>query len=200
MEIGFPSHQPPSVFVVMSGPSGAGKSTLLRRFLHRNPDFLMSISVTTRAPRAGEVDGRDYYFTSPDDFAQRRAAGEFLESAQVFGSHWYGTPRPFIEARFAEGRSVIKDIDVQGADQIRHNYPGALFVYVVPPSVVEIEKRLRGRETEPEDAIQSRLAACADELRRWQDYDSLIINADLDHAEDDLAAVVRAHRLRIANS
>lgn len=181
----------------MSGPSGAGKSTLLRRFLHRNPDFLMSISVTTRAPRTGEIHGRDYYFTTPEDFEQRRLAGEFLECAQVFGTHWYGTPRAFIEDRFGESRSVIKDIDVQGADQIRANYPGALFVYVVPPSTEEIERRLRDRATEPEAAIQQRLAACAGELERWQDYEYLIINADLDQAEDDLAAVVRAHRLRI---
>lgn len=181
----------------MSGPSGAGKSTLLRRFLHRNPDFLMSISVTTRAPRPGEVDGRDYYFTSPEDFDRRRQAGEFLESAQVFGTHWYGTPRAFIEDRFSESRSVIKDIDVQGADQIRANYPGALFVYVVPPSTDEIERRLRDRGTEQEASIKERLAACAGELARWRDYEYLIINGDLDHAEDDLAAVVRAHRLRI---
>lgn len=197
MPLGFPAHRGPSVFVVMSGPSGAGKSTLLRRFLHRNPDFHMSISVTTRPPRPGEVDGRDYDFTTEADFAARRERGDFVECAQVFGRHWYGTPRTFIEARFSEGRSVIKDIDVQGADQIRRTYPAALFVYVVPPSRAEIEARLRGRETETEAAIQARLQASDAELARWRDYQYLIINDTLDRAEEDLAAIVRAHRLRI---
>lgn len=197
MADGFPRHAGPSVFVVMSGPSGAGKSTLLRRFLHRNPDFLMSISVTTRPPRAGEVDGRDYDFLSEGDFHLRRQRGDFIECAQVFGRHWYGTPRAFIEDRFAENRSVIKDIDVQGADQIRASYPKALFVYVVPPSHDEIEQRLRGRSTETEESIQARLQASKAELARWRDYQYLIINTDLDQAEEDLAAIVRSHRLRI---
>lgn len=194
----FPSHAPPSLFVVMSGPSGAGKSTLLRRFLHLNHDFLMSISVTTRAPRPGEVEGRDYYFVDQAEFRRRIAAGDFLEHAQVFGAHWYGTPRQFIEARFAEGRSVIKDIDVQGAAQIRRNYPGAVFVYVVPPSREDIERRLRGRSTESEEAVQRRLAAVASELEQWKAYDYLVINDDLEKAAQDLTALIRTHRLRIS--
>jgi len=193
----FPSHAVPSLFVVMSGPSGAGKSTLLRRFLHLNHDFLMSISVTTRSPRPGEVEGRDYYFVDQAEFQKRLAAGDFLEHAQVFGTHWYGTPRQFIEARFAEGRSVIKDIDVQGAAQIRRNYPGAVFVYVVPPSVADIERRLRGRSSESEESIQRRLAACTFELDQWHAYDYLVINDDLEKAAQDLTALIRAHRLRI---
>jgi guanylate kinase len=194
----FPCHAGPSLFVVMSGPSGAGKSTLLRRFLHLNHDFLMSISVTTRASRPGEVEGRDYYFVDQAEFRRRTEVGDFIEHAQVFGTHWYGTPRQFIEARFAEGRSVIKDIDVQGATQIKQNYPGAVFVYVVPPSLAEIERRLRGRSTESEEAIQRRLAACTFELAQWRAYDYLVINDDLDKAALDLSALVRAHRLRIS--
>lgn len=194
----FPHHAQRSLLVVMSGPSGAGKSTLLRRFLLHNPDFVMSISVTTRTPRTGEVDGRDYAFVSGEEFQRRLAAKEFLEHAQVFGRHWYGTPRGFIEARFAEGRSVIKDIDVQGAAQIRGNYPDAVLVYVVPPSRDEIEKRLRSRSTETEDSIRSRLAACDAELAQWRAYDYLVINDDLERAAADLTAVVAAHRMRIA--
>lgn len=180
----------------MSGPSGAGKSTLLRRFLHLNHDFLMSISVTTRPPRPGEVEGRDYYFVDQTEFRRRIAAGDFIEHAQVFGTHWYGTPRQFIDARFAEGRSVIKDIDVQGAAQIRRNYPSAVFVYVVPPSKEDIERRLRGRSTESEEAIQQRLSAVASELEQWKSYDYLVINDDLEHAAHDLTALIRTHRLR----
>jgi guanylate kinase len=194
----FPHHAERSLLVVMSGPSGAGKSTLLRRFLHLNPDFLMSISVTTRSPRPGEVDGRDYSFVPTEEFQRRLVAREFLEHAQVFGQHWYGTPRGFIEARFAEGRSVIKDIDVQGAAQIRSNYPDAVLVYVVPPSREEIERRLRSRASETHESIARRLDACEEELSRWRSYDYLIVNDDLDHAAADLTALVRAHRLRIA--
>ncbi len=194
----FPHHAGRSLLVVMSGPSGAGKSTLLRRFLHLNPDFLMSISVTTRGPRPGEIDGRDYSFVAREEFARRLAAHEFLEHAQVFGENWYGTPRGFIEARFAEGRSMIKDIDVQGAAQIRQNYPDAVLVYVVPPSRAEIERRLCSRASETNESIARRLDACEDELAQWRAYDYLIINDDLDHAAADLTALVRGHRLKVS--
>lgn len=191
-----PGHQ--SLLVLISGPSGAGKSTLLRRFLRDHDDFAMSISVTTRPPRPGERDGVDYHFSSAEDFTRRLDQGEFVESAQVFGQHHYATPRTFIDQRFAEGRSVIKDIDVQGATQIRGSFPDAILVFVVPSSQSEIERRLRSRNTEGEESVQRRLHEAERELAQWPNYDYLVINDDLERAANDLGAIVRVARLRIA--
>jgi guanylate kinase len=193
----YPAHGDRSLLVVISGPSGAGKSTLLRRFLADHPDFAMSISVTTRPPRPGECEGVDYYFVSPQEFSRRVAAEEFLEYAQVFGTHFYGTPRSFIKERFAAGLSVIKDIDIQGAEQIRRNFPGMVSVFVIPPRIGDFEARLRNRSTESEDDISRRLLECKLELSHWQQYDYLVINDELERAAADLAAIVRAERLGI---
>lgn len=193
----FPRHSVRSLLVVVSGPSGAGKSTLIRHFLAEHSDFSMSISVTTRPPRAGECEGVDYHFVSLEEFTRRVAANEFLEYAQVFGTHFYGTPRSFIRDRFAEGRSVIKDIDIQGAEHIRRNFPGVISVFVVPPRQEDIENRLRSRSTESEDAIRRRLLECNIELAQWRSYDYLIINDDVDRVVSDLGAIIRGERLRI---
>ena len=197
MGVEFPSLPSRSVLVVMSGPSGAGKSTLLKRFIAGNDDFRMSLSTTTRPPRIGERHGIDYDFVSCEEFQRRVDDGLFIEHAQVFAKHWYGTPRGFIEDCFGSGLSVIKDIDVQGAAQIRANVPGALLVYVVPPSIDEIEQRLRTRSSDSVDSITRRLRAAGEELAHWRSYDYLVINDDLDRAAGDLDAIVRSHRLRI---
>ncbi len=193
----FPTLPSPQVFVVMSGPSGAGKSTLLERFLAGNPDFRKSLSTTTRPPRIGERHGIDYDFVSTDEYQRRVDQGLFIEHFQVFAKHWYGTPRAFIEECFAKQLSVIKDLDVQGAAQIRANLPEALLVYVVPPSSDEIERRLRTRSSDSADSITRRLRAVGDELAHWRSYDYLVINDDLTRATADLEAIVRSHRLRI---
>ena len=193
----FPAHGPVALFVVLSGPSGAGKSTLMQRFVERYPDFVRCLSVTTRPPRGTERNGVDYFFVGEEEFAERVENNQLLEHAQVFGKHSYGTPRTFVDSQLASGRSVIKDVDVQGAFTIRGTFPGALHIFVVPPDRAEIESRLRSRGTETEEAIRRRLNEADRELGVWDRYDYLIINRDLDHAVDDLATIVAAERLRV---
>jgi guanylate kinase len=191
----YPAHGPQSLFLVLSGPSGAGKSTVIQRFLRANPGFIRCLSVTTRAPRGTEQDGRDYFFTTADEFSRRVGANQFLEHAVVFGKHHYGTPRTFVEENLRAGRSVIKDVDVQGALRIRSTFPKAVQVFIVPPSRDEIERRLRGRATDDEDTIRRRLEEADAELALWEQYDYLVINDDLERAVADLSAIVRAEQL-----
>ena len=188
---------PQSLFVVVAGPSGSGKSTLIHRFLRDHPHFIRCLSTTTRAPRGSERDGIDYLFVTPEEFARRTDAGAFLEHATVFGKHSYGTSRSFVDSNLAAGRSVIKDVDVQGAAQIRATMPAAVQLFVVPPSQAELEKRLRGRGTESEEQVTSRLEEAARELARWREFDFVIINDDLERAAADLAAIVRAATTRV---
>jgi guanylate kinase len=193
----FPAHGPSALFVVLSGPSGAGKSTLMDAFVARHADFVRCLSVTTRPPRGTEQDGIEYFFVSEEEFAQRVENDQLLEHAQVFGKHSYGTPRSFVEHNLLAGRSVIKDVDVQGAFTIRGTFPGALHIFVVPPDRQEIERRLRSRGTENEEAIRRRLNEAERELGVWDRYDYLIINRDIDQAVADLAVIVAAERLRV---
>jgi guanylate kinase len=193
----YPAPSPAGRFIVLSGPSGAGKSTLIERLRVLDPTVERCLSVTTRAPRGAERDGVDYWFVDQAEFDRRAAAGGFLEHAVVFGKASYGTPRAFIEERLAAGRTVIKDVDVQGARQIRTTFPAAVHVFVAPPSHADIEARLRGRGTDAEEAVRRRLAEADLELACWRDYDFLVVNGDLERAAADLAAIVRAGRLRI---
>jgi guanylate kinase len=193
----FPAHGPSALFVVLSGPSGAGKSTLMDAFVARHGDFVRCLSVTTRPPRGAEQDGVDYFFVGEEEFARRVEHDQLLEHAQVFGKHSYGTPRSFVEDNLAAGRSVIKDVDVQGAFTIRGTFPGALHIFVVPPDRQEIERRLRSRGTESEESIRRRLNEAERELGVWDRYDYLIINRDIDQAVADLAVIVAAERLRV---
>ncbi len=196
----FPTHGDQALFLVVSGPSGAGKSTLIRRFVEYHPEFTTSISVTTRPPRPGESDGVDYWFVSDEEFSRKVRDGEFLEHAQVFAKHFYGTPRAFVTDRFAQGRSVIKDIDVQGARQIRRSFPAAVLVFVVPTRYQDIEGRLRGRGTDSEGSIQRRLVEAELELAQWRSYDYLVVNDEVERAAADLAAIIRAERLRVSRA
>jgi len=192
----YPTHGQQALFLVLSGPSGSGKSTVIHRFLSRNPGVVRCLSVTTRAPRGAEQDGVDYFFTTPEEFRHRIDAGAFLEHATVFGRHSYGTTRAFVEEHLAAGRGVIKDVDVQGALQIRLSFPQAVQIFIVPPTHAEIERRLRGRGTEDEDTIRRRLDEAEAELARWSEYDYLIFNDDLEQAVRDLEAVVKAEQLK----
>jgi guanylate kinase len=194
----YPQPGPSPRFLVISGPSGAGKSTLMGRLLLARGDLVRCLSVTTRPPRGQERDGVDYHFSTPEAFAAQVAAGAFLEHATVFGKHAYGTLRAVVEGHLAAGRSVIKDVDVQGAAQIRSTFPAAIQVFIAPTSRSDIELRLRSRATDSEEVIARRLAEADAELARWREYDYLVINDGLDRAVADLAAILDAERLRVS--
>ena len=174
---------------VISGPSGAGKGTLVARLLQVVPDAWLSISATTRAPREGERDGVNYYFMSREQFMQLVSEDGFLEWAEYSGN-CYGTPYGSVMERVGEGKQVILEIDVQGAFQVRDRIPDAKLVFIEPPSFEELERRLRGRGTEDEEAVKRRLEAAKVELSRKKEYDIQLVNDDLEVAVRELAAYV----------
>lgn len=178
--------------IIISGPSGAGKSTLVRRLFADPPGPLeTSISATTRAPRQGEVEGVDYYFLTPDDFARRRAAGEFLECFEVYeGGHWYGTLQSEVAPRLAAGKWVVLEIDVQGTLAVLERYPDAVTIFVQPESMAELERRLRARGTEAESSIQRRLEGARRELPFAPRYRYQVTNTELDQALRDLRTIL----------
>ena len=193
------THQRRGIALVLSAPSGAGKSTLTHRLLAEFPNFGYSISCTTRQPRAGEVDGRDYHFISHEEFERRRAQNWFAEWAEVHGN-FYGTPLAPLREMLDSGRDVIFDIDVQGAAQLKLNIAEALFVFILPPSMSELENRLRSRGTDDEETIARRMANAAGEMREAHWYDALVVNDDLDRAYDALRAAYLAATLAPARN
>ena len=174
---------------VISGPSGAGKGTLVARLLEMVPDTWVSVSCTTRSPRAGDLEGVHYYFKTRDEFMGLAENGGLLEWAEYSGN-CYGTPRQVVEQRMAEGAQVILEIDMQGGFQIRQKLPQAHLVFIEPPSMEVLEARLRGRGTETEEAISARLEAARLELSRKMEYEYLLVNDDLDVAAQKLADYV----------
>jgi guanylate kinase len=178
--------------VVLSGPSGAGKSTVVRRVLDRFPSRLrLSVSATTRPPRPGERDRVDYHFLAPDDFARRRQAGDFLECFEVFGrGHWYGTLLSEVTPSGPDPKWVILDIDVDGAARVRQLFPGVLSIFLHPGSEQELERRLRARGTESEDAIQRRLEVARRELARAGEYQFIVTNDSLDQAVERISEIL----------
>lgn len=186
------------ILFVVSAPSGAGKTTLVKLLMERDADMRHSVSYTTRPPRAGEQDGREYHFIGVAEFEARRSRGEFLEWAEVHGN-FYGTSRVWLEERMDAGQDMLLEIDWQGAQQVRRLFPTAVTVFILPPSVAELERRLRGRGQDSEEVIRRRVAAALGEMQHVGEFDFAIINNDLRTAFDDLAAVVRAARLRVAS-
>ena len=180
---------------VVSAPSGAGKSTLIGRLMAAVTGVEFSVSWTTRPARPGERDGVDYHFTDEATFRARIAAGEFLEWAEVHG-RLYGTARAEALAALAAGKDLVLDIDVQGAAQVRRSGNAAEFIFVMPPSFETLAARLRGRGTEPPDALERRLSEAAREIQRYREFDHIVINDDLETAAADLIAIVRAARTR----
>ena len=180
----------PRLFVV-SGPSGTGKGTLLSKVRERRPDLGLTVSATTREPRAGERDGVSYHFLSPEEFDRRVRAGEFLEWADVHGNR-YGTLREEVDRRLAGGQSLVLEIDVQGALNVRRSFPEAVLIFIEPPSMEELERRLRARGSEDEASLALRLADAAGELARADEYDVRIVNDDLEDATGALADAIRS--------
>ncbi len=182
---------------IVAAPSGAGKSSLVNAVLAEDRHLVLSISHTTRAPRPGEVNGREYHFTDRDTFLSMVAAGDFLESAEVHGN-LYGTSQAAVQGVRESGRDVVLEIDWQGAQQVRRIFADAIGIFILPPSMAELEKRLRARNQDPDEVIRRRLAAATDEVSHVAEFDYVIINNHFEEARRDLAAVVRASRLRLA--
>ncbi|MEM8848794.1 MAG: guanylate kinase [Pseudomonadota bacterium] len=183
--------------IILSSPSGAGKSTMARRLMAWDPSLSFSVSATTRPPRPGEEDGVHYYFRSREEFAAMILDGEMLEHAEVFGNH-YGSPRAPVETALSTGRDVIFDIDWQGGQQIRNSSLGrdVVSIFILPPSIPELERRLRERGQDAADVIADRMAKSEAEISHWAEYDYVIVNDDLDTCEERLRTILTAERLR----
>ena len=185
------------VLVILSSPSGAGKSTLARRLMAWDPTLCFSVSATTRMPRHGEVEGQHYYFRSPDQFRAMVAAGEMLEHAEVFGN-LYGTPRQPIEQAMLAGRDTLFDVDWQGGQQIRASSLGkhVVSIFVLPPSLGELERRLVSRGQDTPEVIAARMEKSRAEISHWAEYDYVLVNDDLDRSAETLIAILTAERQR----
>lgn len=195
-----PHHTP--LLVVLSAPSGAGKTTLCQNLLETDPQVRRAVTCTTRAPRPGERPGADYHFLAPDDFASRRAAGEFLESARVHGQ-WYGTLRSEVITKLDQGTDVLLNIDVQGAAGVRaaaetdpRLRQALVTVFLAPASLAELEQRLRGRGTDPEEAIRRRLHVAQGEIDHWREFDYLVLSGTMAEDLRRMRAVLEAERMR----
>ena len=185
------------LLLILSSPSGAGKSTLTKMLMAWDDTMRFSVSATTRAPRPGESDGREYYFRSRADFEAMVAAGEMLEHAEVFGN-FYGTPKRPVEAAMKDGRDTVFDIDWQGGQQIRNSSLGrdVVSIFVLPPSIAELDRRLRTRGQDSDEVIAGRMAKSRDEISHWAEYDYVLVNEDLNATFEGLKTILTAERLR----
>jgi guanylate kinase len=175
---------------VITGPSGVGKGTLVKRLLERQPEIWLSVSATTRAPREGEVDGQSYFFHSREAFDALVATGGLLEWAE-FAGNCYGTPRKPVQDQLDQGRAVLLEIELEGARQVRRSFPEGVQIFLAPPSFEELERRIRGRGTDAEEAIQRRLQRAEEELRAQGEFDAVVINDDLDSALEALEQLMQ---------
>lgn len=185
------------LLLILSSPSGAGKSTLTKMLMEWDPTMRFSVSATTRKPRPGEEDGREYYFRSREEFEAMVAADDMLEHAEVFGN-FYGTPKAPVEAAMKEGRDTVFDIDWQGGQQIRSSSLGrdVVSIFILPPSIIELDRRLRARAQDSDEVIAGRMAKSRDEISHWAEYDYVLVNDDLDTTFARLKDILSAERLR----
>ncbi|ARJ67970.1 guanylate kinase [Magnetospirillum sp. ME-1] len=184
------------LMLVLSSPSGAGKSTISRALLERDTAIGMSVSATTRAPRPGEVDGKDYHFVTVDKFHEMVEKREFLEHARVF-DNFYGTPRGPVDQILRSGRDVLFDIDWQGTQQMAQNARADLVsVFILPPSVEELERRLRGRAQDSDEVVAKRMAKAGDEMSHWPEYDYIVVNVELENSIAAVQSILAAERLK----
>ena len=184
--------------IILSSPSGAGKSTLSDRLRLWDKDIVFSVSATTREPREGEKDGREYFFQPKEKFLKMINNNEMLEHAEVFGN-LYGSPLGPVSKAIESGQDVLFDIDWQGGQQIRNSTLGkhALSIFILPPSIAELERRLKSRAKDNEDVIKKRMAMARDEISHWPEYDYVLINSDLSKTENDLKTIIKAERLKL---
>ena len=182
------NHQ--GILVVVSGFSGAGKGTLMKELLKRYDNYALSISATTRAPREGETDGKEYFFVTKEQFEKMRDERKLIEYAQYVNSY-YGTPKEYVEQKMAEGKDVILEIEIQGALKVKKRFPDALLLFVTPPSAEELRRRLVGRGTETLEVINARLARAAEEASGMEAYDYLLINDDLDRCVEEMHQLIQ---------
>lgn len=186
--------------VVLSSPSGAGKSTIARAILERDDSVYMSVSVTTRPPRPGEVDGKDYYFIDESEYRERVSKNQLIEHAEVFGN-FYGTPGYLVEKHLGVGEDVLFDIDWQGTQQLRESARDDLVsIFILPPNYDELEKRLSSRRQDSEDVVRGRMAKAADEMSHWPEYDYVIINDTIEESIANVQAILKAERLKRVRS
>lgn len=187
------------ILVVVSGFSGAGKGTLMKKLVQEYDNYALSVSATTRAPRPGEMEGREYFFVSREEFMQRIADDALIEYA-CYCDNYYGTPREYAQKHLEEGRDVILEIEIQGALKIKEKYPDALLLFVMPPSAAELHRRLSGRGTETKEVIQKRLRRAVQEAKGIEEYDYIVINDDLDTCVEELHAIITAaHNTPVRN-
>lgn len=184
------------ILIVVSGFSGSGKGTLMKELLTRYPDtYALSISATTRLPREGEVDGREYFFVSKDEFEKMIAKGELIEYAK-YVENYYGTPRDYVEKKLDEGKDVILEIEIQGALNVKKMFPDTLLLFVTPPSAEELKKRLVGRGTETMDVIESRMDRACEEAQGMENYDYLIVNDSLERCVEEMHSIIQGEHRR----
>ncbi len=185
--------------IVVSGPSGAGKGTVCNAFLHEHPEVAYSVSATTRSPREGEKEGVNYYFLSREAFEEMIANGDLLEWAEVYGNY-YGTPLKKIKERLARGEDILLEIDTQGALNVKKKFPEGIYVFILPPSIEELAKRLRGRGTDSEETVSRRLAAAAGEIAVAKEYVYTIVNDTVENSVRTLSSIVSAEHARTSNN
>lgn len=189
----------PGLLIVVSGPSGAGKGTICDALRRQFPDIFYSISMTTRDPRPGEVDGVNYFFSTNKHFEELLEEDAFLEHAHVY-DHYYGTPKKYVFDQLGQGHHVMLEIDIQGAMQVKEKYPQGVFIYIIPPSLTVLEERLKGRGTDSQDVISGRLAKVRNELQWIDEYDYVIVNDNLENAISQARDIFLAEQLKVRRS
>ena len=187
------------MIITVSGPSGSGKGTVLGELIKRRGDVKISVSMTTRQKRNGEIDGVNYYFVNKEYFEKKINAGNMLEYAEYAGNY-YGTPKEPVDEMLKAGKAVILEIDVQGADKIKEIYPNVIRIFIMPPSVSVLERRLRGRNTEDEETINHRLVIAKGEMRMASEYDFIVVNDELESAVKDIETIIDAERLKASRN
>lgn len=187
------------ILAVVSGFSGAGKGTLMKALLQKYDNYALSISATTRSPREGEVDGREYFFLTEEAFEEKIRKNELIEYAR-YVNHYYGTPRDYVEQKMAEGKDVILEIEIQGALKVKEQYPDAILLFVMPPNALTLKSRLTGRGTETEEVIDARLKRAADEAEGIEAYDYILINDDLDACVEQMHCLIQGQHCRVSQN